>query len=98
MPEAFSWSTTVGGSDKAGLHLRPAALVARAAACFRSKILIECGGRSANAKSAISILLLGAGPGAVLCITVKGSDAEAAWATVREVLAPVCGAFLRSAS
>jgi phosphotransferase system HPr (HPr) family protein len=87
MAETLSWSTTLAGAGVAGLHLRPASLLAQAAVRYSAEIQIECGGHRANAKSVLSILVLGATPEAVLRFTAQGDDAEAALAAMRAVLA-----------
>lgn len=62
----------------AGMHARPAKVLAQLAKGFRSDIRLRHGERSADAKSMIAILQLGAGPGAALTLSVAGPDAEEA--------------------
>ena len=69
---------------KAGLHLRPATTLVRIAQTFRSTIFLRCGGRLADARSVVSILLLAASVGSVVNIEVAGEDeANAAGAIAR---------------
>lgn len=63
--------------NRMGLHARPAALIAQAAAGFAAEIsLTPSGGESANAKSILSLLMLGAPCGTVLTLAADGHDAD----------------------
>ena len=61
-----------------GLHARPAALLVKTALAFDTEIMMEYEGRSANAKSILGIMTLGAKEGAVITMTATGHDAAAA--------------------
>lgn len=67
-----------------GLHARAAAQLVRAAARFRSRIILirMDNGESANAKSILSVLHLAAGHGVTLTITADGDDEDAAIETL----------------
>ena len=60
------------------LHARPAALFVRTAMGFNSEIELTAGDRSADAKSLMAVLALGATGGTELGLRAKGSDATAA--------------------
>ena len=61
--------------NRLGLHARPAALVAKAAAKFASDIKISpANGTEADAKSILSLLMLGAPCGTVLKLSAVGAD------------------------
>ena len=65
--------------NRLGLHARPAALIAQAAAGFVAEIsLTPAGGEAANAKSILSLLMLGAPCGTVLTLAADGHDADEA--------------------
>ena len=69
--------------NKLGLHARPAALIAQAAAGFAAEIsLTPAGGEAANAKSILSLLMLGAPCGTVLTLAADGHDAGDAVRTI----------------
>lgn len=68
--------------DANGLHLRPAALLARTAACFTSDIVVRRNMLEADAKSALSMMLLQAVKGSELTIVAQGADAEQAMAAI----------------
>jgi phosphocarrier protein HPr len=61
-----------------GLHARPATLLAKKAAQFKSDVSIQNGDKVVNAKSLIGILSLGAGKGANLKLVINGADEEVA--------------------
>jgi len=65
-------------SNPKGLHARPATLLVRKAASFKSDISIEYMGRKANIKSLIGILSLGVGPNNIVNVIVSGVDEKLA--------------------
>jgi len=71
--------------NPAGLHARPAALLANAAKKFRADIRLQRGDQRANAKSVVAILGMEVGHGDRVVLMAQGSDAQAA---IR-VLAPM---------
>lgn len=64
--------------NSTGLHARPAALVVQTAKTFSSDIVIRKNDKSANAKSILSVLSLGAGPGTEIQFVIEGPDEEQA--------------------
>lgn len=70
--------TSVIISNRTGLHARAARLLIQTAAQFRSRIELQCGGKTANARSMVNILKLGASSGDTLRIRAEGDDAEEA--------------------
>lgn len=69
---------TVILGNKAGLHARPAALFVQKAQGFQCQITLSKNGKTANGKSILSILTLGAEQGDQIMLTADGADAEAA--------------------
>jgi len=61
-----------------GLHARPAALFVQQASGFSSTIRLTCGERTADGKSILGVLQLGASAGSAVEIRAEGDDAEAA--------------------
>jgi phosphotransferase system HPr (HPr) family protein len=59
-----------------GLHARPASLFVQTAKRHKSEVRVSCNERSANAKSILSVLALGAGKGSELIIQADGEDAD----------------------
>jgi len=64
--------------EDVALHARPAGEFVRAAATFEADLGVHANGRSANAKSILEILALGAEGGTELRITGLGADAAEA--------------------
>lgn len=65
-------------SNPKGLHARPATLLVRKAASFKSDIGIEYMGKKANIKSLIGILSLGVGPNNIVNVIANGADEKLA--------------------
>ncbi|HEX6542871.1 MAG TPA: HPr family phosphocarrier protein [Ktedonobacterales bacterium] len=63
---------------EAGLHARPAALFVKTASRFAAVITVINGAKSANAKSIVQVLTLGAKQGTTVTITAGGEDEQAA--------------------
>jgi len=81
MPE-----TTVIVNHKVGLHARPASMFVQTAAKFSSDISVTHGERTANAKSILMVLTLGAHKGAEITIVAEGDDADEALAALDEMV------------
>lgn len=64
--------------DPVGLHARPAGLLVKQAAGFQSKITIESGGKSADARKLIMLMSLGIKQGMEVTCKIEGDDEEAA--------------------
>jgi phosphocarrier protein HPr len=77
---------TVVITNKVGLHARPAALLVQNACRFQSRVQIQYGEKSANAKSIVGVLKLGAASGATLVIQAEGDDAEEAVRTLTRLI------------
>lgn len=69
---------TLNIQNQAGVHARPAAMLAQKAAEFKSQILLHKADRQANAKSIISIMGLGIQCGDQIVLKVEGPDADVA--------------------
>ena len=69
-------------TNKVGLHARPARLLVQTAAQFQSRISVQCGEKTANAKSILGVLKLGAARGDTLVLHAEGEDAEQAVETL----------------
>lgn len=60
--------------DEAGLHARPAAQFVKLANSFSSTIIVQAGEKTADAKSILKVLQLGARQGATITIRAEGAD------------------------
>ena len=64
--------------NKLGLHARAAALMARTAGGYNSSIKVGVCGKMVDAKSVMSLMLLGANKGTELTIETQGQDQDEA--------------------
>jgi phosphotransferase system HPr (HPr) family protein len=69
---------TVTVKNKLGIHARPAALLVRTAAKFKSNIYLIKDGQTVNGKSIMSVMSLAAEPGSKIVIRAEGEDEKAA--------------------
>jgi phosphocarrier protein FPr len=83
------WSTVI--RNPTGLHARPAKTFVNTAKQFLSDIRVQHGARTANAKSLISMLTLGAECGSEIVVTVTGADEVAALSALEELVAAGLG-------
>jgi phosphotransferase system HPr (HPr) family protein len=83
MPESCEQAITLEGD----LHARPAGALAVAAAKFAADVSLTVGERTANAKSVLAVMGLGATSGQKVTATAIGADAEQAVAAVIAILA-----------
>ena len=69
--------------NRLGLHARPAALIAQCANKFKADVLLSRDADNrADAKSILSLLMLGAPCGTVLKLAAVGADADEAVAAI----------------
>ena len=69
-----------------GLHARPAKVLVKLAKQFKSDIKITHGEKTANAKSMVSVLTLGASKGSKVTVMVDGEDEETALAEIEAAI------------
>ncbi len=74
-------------SNQLGLHVRAAAMVVRTMTPFASKVSIRAGGSVADARSVLDLLTLSASKGTRIVVEAEGEDAEAAVATLGDLIA-----------
>jgi phosphotransferase system HPr (HPr) family protein len=72
--------------DGVDLHARPAGALIRGAAKFEATITLSAGNRSADAKSILQVLALGATGGSELTISTAGSDGSDALEAIAHLL------------
>ena len=73
--------------NKLGLHARPATMLVKTAAKYRSKITLRKEDLSVDAKSIMGVLILAAQKGTKLTVLVDGPDEEDAMEEVEELFA-----------
>lgn len=69
---------TITLASKSGLHARPAAVFVQKAKAFHSQITLAKNDKTANGKSILGVLSLGAEQGEQVRLTVNGEDADTA--------------------
>jgi phosphotransferase system HPr (HPr) family protein len=69
-----------------GLHARAAAAFVRALSGLQAEVAVSWEGHTANGRSLLELLTLGAPKGSALEVRVSGADAEAAMAAVTQVV------------
>ena len=78
--------TSITITNQVGLHARPARLLVQTAARFHSRIEVRCHEKTANAKSIVGVLKLGAVLGDTLQVRVEGDDAEQAMSALTSLV------------
>lgn len=71
--------------NRAGLHTRPAALLVKIAARYKSEFVIFKDGMEINGKSIIGVMTLAAEQGSKLLLRFNGEDEEEAARTITEL-------------
>ena len=63
-------------TNKLGIHARPAALFVKITNKYEADVFVEKDGERINGKSIMGLMMLAAGPGAIITVEASGSDAE----------------------
>jgi multiphosphoryl transfer protein len=82
--QAVTERVTIGHDH--GIHARPAALIANFAKTAAAEITISARGRSANAKSAVTLMSLGAQRGDELTLAASGEGAASALGELKKLI------------
>ncbi len=69
-------------SNTLGLHARPSAQLTQIAGRYASEVFIAKNERRVNAKSIMGVMMLAAGPGAIVTVDAEGPDEEQAVAAI----------------
>ena len=77
-------SFTFTVQDELGIHARPAGMLAKAAAGFKSDVTIDNGTKKADAKRLMAIMSMGVKKGHTVTVTVEGEDEDAAAAAIED--------------
>lgn len=65
-------------TNKLGIHARPAAMFVKTANRFDCEVFVEKDGEKVNGKSIMGLMMLAAGPGSKITVSVEGKDGGAA--------------------
>ena len=71
--------------NKLGLHARAAAKLVGIANHYSSNITLDKQGKTANAKSIMTVMMLGAAKGTILDVTCEGKDEELAMQGIQTI-------------
>jgi len=72
--------------NKLGIHARPAAQFVKTANRFSSEIRVEKDGEEVEGKSIMGLMMLAAGHGSVITVTIEGDDEEAAMNAIIDLI------------
>lgn len=72
--------------NKLGLHARAAAKLVATSARFESEVILQCKGKSANAKSIMAVMMLAASQNTEIEINVDGADENDAMNAIIELI------------
>ncbi len=79
-------SLTVKIIDPIGIHARPASKLTSEASKYKSEIKIILDGKTANAKSLINLMALGAKKNSKITVEAKGVDEDKAIEAIKKTL------------
>jgi phosphocarrier protein HPr len=79
-------SKTLTVTNKTGLHLRPAGVLAKAASKCKAEVTIKFNGKAINAKSVIGIMSSAIKCGDEIVLECEGEDEERALTSVAEAI------------
>lgn len=68
--------------DPEGIHARPAGLLVKEAAKFKSKLTLKAGAKNADLKRIFAVMALGVKSGTSVTVTAEGEDEAAAIAAI----------------
>jgi len=68
--------------DELGLHARPAGLLVKEAAKYKSAITLDSGVKKADAKRIMAVMSMGVKQGVEVTVTVDGEDEDVAFAAI----------------
>ena len=69
--------------DELGLHARPAGILVKEAAKFKSAITLDSGAKKADAKRIMAVMSMGVKQGVEVTVTVDGEDEDAAFEAIK---------------
>lgn len=73
-------------TDELGIHARPAGLLVKEAKKFESKIQINVGDKTVDAKGIMGVMQLAAKQGDEITVTADGADEDSAVVSIEEFL------------
>ena len=71
-------------TDEVGLHARPAGLLVKEAAKYKSAITLDSGAKKADAKRIMAVMSMGVKQGVEVTVTVDGEDEDTAFEAIQK--------------
>ena len=72
--------------DELGLHARPAGLLVKEAAKYKSAITLDSGAKKADAKRIMAVMSMGVKKGVEVTVTIEGEDEDTAFEAIQKFL------------
>ena len=69
--------------DELGLHARPAGLLVKEAAKYKSTITVDSGVKKADARRIMGIMAMGVKKGVEVTVTIEGEDEDVAFEAIQ---------------
>ena len=70
--------------DELGLHARPAGLLVKEAAKYKSAITLDSGAKKADAKRIMAVMSMGVKKGVEVTVTIEGEDEDTAFEAIQK--------------
>ena len=70
--------------DELGLHARPAGLLVKEAAKYKSAITLDSGTKKADAKRIMAVMSMGGKKGVEVSVTIEGEDEDTAFEAIQK--------------
>ena len=70
--------------DELGIHARPAGLLVKEAAKYKSAITLDSGVKKADAKRIMAVMSMGVKKGVEVTVTIEGEDEDVAFEAIQK--------------
>ena len=70
--------------DELGIHARPAGLLVKEAAKYKSAITLDSGAKKADAKRIMAVMSMGVKKGVEVTVTIEGEDEDTACEAIQK--------------
>ena len=70
--------------DELGLHARPAGLLVKEAAKYKSAITLASGAKKADAQRIMAVMAMGVKKGVEVTVTIEGEDEDTAFEAIQK--------------
>ena len=70
--------------DELGLHARPAGLLVKEAAKYKSAVTLDSGVKKADAKRIMAVMSMGVKKGVEVTVTIEGEDEDVAFEAIQK--------------